>query len=170
MRDRLPGPYHRALLARFATFEGGELHKAVLYLVRGYHFNYEMAFPGLNAPPLVWQYTRELGLPGRVPLLFDSRTTSDIYSRGVCRRPATGRVFRRKARIFLRAASGSLDRPPGCLPPSHHCLRHEAASALRRCPQNCWQCSRPDDVQGGLAVVAGGVCTGSRRGAQKTRF
>jgi len=71
MRDRLPGPYQRGLLARSTVFSGGELHKSVLGLIRAYYANYEMIFPGLNAPLILWQYTRELGLPGT---LFPGQT------------------------------------------------------------------------------------------------
>ncbi len=68
MRDRLPAPYQRSLLARNASFAGGELHRAVLDLVRAYYVNYEMVFPGLNGTLILWQYTRELGLPGTSPI------------------------------------------------------------------------------------------------------
>ncbi|CAN8102209.1 unnamed protein product [Discula destructiva] len=66
MTDRLPGSYHRALLVKNASFQGGELHQAVLELVLEYHLNYEMAFPPINMPLLVFHYLRELALPVEV--------------------------------------------------------------------------------------------------------
>lgn len=64
MTDRLPGSYQRALLVKNASLQGGELHQAVLELVLEYHLNYEMAFPPVNIPLLVFHYLRELALPG----------------------------------------------------------------------------------------------------------
>lgn len=64
MLDRLPGPYHRALAVKRASFQGGELHQAVLDLVLEYHLNYEMVFPEINTPLLLLDYLRELALPG----------------------------------------------------------------------------------------------------------
>lgn len=64
MLDRLPGPYHRALTVKYASFQGGELHQAVLDLVLEYHLNYEMVFPNINTPLLLLDYLRELALPG----------------------------------------------------------------------------------------------------------
>lgn len=64
MTDRLPGSYQRALLVKNASLQGGELHQAVLELVLEYHLNYEMAFPALNMPLLLFHYLRELALPG----------------------------------------------------------------------------------------------------------
>ncbi|OAA54808.1 RNA polymerase 1 specific transcription initiation factor [Niveomyces insectorum RCEF 264] len=63
MRERLPSGYQAALMTRNAPFTGGELHDAVLALSRGFHINYQLAFPGLNVPPILWRWTRELGLP-----------------------------------------------------------------------------------------------------------
>lgn len=65
MTDRLPGSYHRALLVRNASLQGGELHQAVLELALEYHLNYEMAFPAVNMPLLLFHYLRELALPGK---------------------------------------------------------------------------------------------------------
>lgn len=65
MLDRLPGPYHRALTVKHSSFQGGELHQAVLDLVLEYHLNYEMVFPELNTPLLLLDYMRELALPGK---------------------------------------------------------------------------------------------------------
>lgn len=65
MTDRLPGSYHRALLVKNASLQGGELHQAVLELVLEYHLNYEMDFPAVNMPLLLFHYLRELALPGQ---------------------------------------------------------------------------------------------------------
>lgn len=65
MLNRLPGPYHRALAVKHASFQGGELHQAVLDLILEYHLNYEMVFPELNTPLLLLDYLRELALPGK---------------------------------------------------------------------------------------------------------
>lgn len=64
MTDWLPGSYHQALLVKNASLQGGVLHQAVLELVLEYQLNYEMAFPSLNTPLLVFHYLRELALPG----------------------------------------------------------------------------------------------------------
>ena len=64
MTNRLPGSYHRALKATRTSFEGGELHQAVLELILEYHLNYDMTFPPLNTPLLLLHYVRELALPG----------------------------------------------------------------------------------------------------------
>lgn len=71
MTARLPGAYHRALTIRHMSFQGGELHQAVLETVLEYHINYDIAFPALNAPLLLFHYLRELALPG------ESATTPD---------------------------------------------------------------------------------------------
>ena len=68
MKMRLPGSYHRALMARNFRFRGGEVHEAIFELVRSYHLNYEMTFPPLNVPLLLLQYLRELALPAEVYL------------------------------------------------------------------------------------------------------
>lgn len=64
MLDRLPGAYHRALWLKRTSFRGGELHAAVVDLVFEYHFNYDMVFPALNTPLILFHYLRELALPG----------------------------------------------------------------------------------------------------------
>ena len=64
MQERLPSGHLRVFMAREVRFEGGELHKAVQTLVRGYQDIYGMDFPGINAAPVLKQFTRELSLPG----------------------------------------------------------------------------------------------------------
>lgn len=84
MLDRLPGPYHRALTVQHSSFQGGELHQAVLDLVLEYHLNYKMVFPELNAPLVLLEYLRELALPGesqglRVPRNLANLFAAEIY-------------------------------------------------------------------------------------------
>lgn len=64
MTDRLPGSYHRALIIKHASLQGGELHQAVLELILEYHVNYDVVFPPLNTPLQLFHYLRELALPG----------------------------------------------------------------------------------------------------------
>lgn len=66
MTLRLPGSYHRALTVKHTSFQGGELHQAVLELILEYHLNYDMVFPPLNTPLLLLHYLRELALPAEV--------------------------------------------------------------------------------------------------------
>ncbi|KAK7734956.1 hypothetical protein SLS53_007733 [Cytospora paraplurivora] len=66
MTIRLPGSYHRALKVKHTSFQGGELHQAVLELILEYHLNYEMVFPPLNTTLLLLHYLRELALPAEV--------------------------------------------------------------------------------------------------------
>lgn len=68
MRDRLPSAFYKALSPSSWRLKDGELHKAVLSLIRAYNFNFEMAFPRINVLPILWQYTQELCLPGRRPV------------------------------------------------------------------------------------------------------
>lgn len=63
MRDRLPASYQKVLQGRHTHFKGGELHRAVMDLARGYSKNYDMIFPPLNASPMLLRYLRELALP-----------------------------------------------------------------------------------------------------------
>lgn len=61
--ERLPGWAHRALLTRYAKFEGSELHKAVFDLMIGYKDNYDMDFPEIPVAPLVLVWIKDLALP-----------------------------------------------------------------------------------------------------------
>lgn len=74
MSERLPGSYQRALLVRNASLQGGELHEAILELVLEYHLNYDMAFPAVNMPLLLFHYVRELALPGKSIMSITSST------------------------------------------------------------------------------------------------
>lgn len=66
MVARLPGAYHRALTIKRMSFQGGELHQAVLEMMLEYHANYGIEFPALNAPLTLFHYLRELALPGEL--------------------------------------------------------------------------------------------------------
>ncbi|KAK4126342.1 hypothetical protein N657DRAFT_568983 [Parathielavia appendiculata] len=65
-RDRLPGWAHHALLTRYARFQGGELHRAVMDLMLGYEENHGLVFPAIPAAPLLFLYVRDLALPPEV--------------------------------------------------------------------------------------------------------
>lgn len=81
MTSRLPGSYHRALVVKHASLQGGELHQAVLELVVEYHLNYDMVFPPLNTPLQLFHYLRELALPGQPPFpLLSPRISADQIS------------------------------------------------------------------------------------------
>jgi hypothetical protein len=90
MIDRLPTTYHRVLLARYATFSGGELQLATMNLVLSFRKNYDMLFPPLNAPTIVLQYIRELALPCPLkPLDYLGILSSDtnrLHSGNLCLR------------------------------------------------------------------------------------
>ncbi|KAH8659085.1 hypothetical protein BGZ60DRAFT_414514 [Tricladium varicosporioides] len=62
MRSRLPAHYHSAFEIR-APLRGFNLHRAVLDLVSYFNSNFEMAFPPLNFPLLLFKHIRDLGLP-----------------------------------------------------------------------------------------------------------
>lgn len=80
MTVRLPGAYHRALKVKHTSFQGGELHQAVLELILEYHLNYEMVFPPLNTPLLLLHYLRELALPGASSLSSACTTRLTSFS------------------------------------------------------------------------------------------
>ncbi len=63
MRSKLPSAFHSALEIR-APLKGVALHGAVLELVEWYHVQYEMLFPSLNTPLLLYKHMTNLGLPG----------------------------------------------------------------------------------------------------------
>jgi RNA polymerase I-specific transcription initiation factor RRN7 len=65
-RDRLPSWGHQALLTRYARFNGGELHRAVMDLMLGYKENHGLEFPAIPAPPLSFLYIRDLALPRKL--------------------------------------------------------------------------------------------------------
>ncbi|KAK0619877.1 hypothetical protein B0T14DRAFT_520089 [Immersiella caudata] len=65
-RDRLPGWAQKAMLTRYARFEGSELHTAVTDLMLGYREHYELVFPKLPIAPLLLIWIRDLALPAEV--------------------------------------------------------------------------------------------------------
>ncbi|TVY21399.1 RNA polymerase I-specific transcription initiation factor rrn7 [Lachnellula arida] len=62
MRTRLP-PYYYAALEIRAQLKGSSLYRTVLQLVEFYNHQFEMVFPPLNAPLLIFKHVRDLGLP-----------------------------------------------------------------------------------------------------------
>ncbi|CAK7266362.1 hypothetical protein SEPCBS119000_001986 [Sporothrix epigloea] len=74
MLERLPAGYLRALTETQPFSVGGELHEAIMNLVKGFRLNHDLQFPGLNVPPILWAWTRDLGLPSMTlypPLHFN---------------------------------------------------------------------------------------------------
>lgn len=62
MRKRLPGHFHVALQIKSQS-SLKNLHGAILDMVEFYHFHFEMVFPPLNSPLLIFKHLKELGLP-----------------------------------------------------------------------------------------------------------
>jgi len=62
--EHLPGWAHRALLTRYARFNGSELHHAVMDLMLNYQEHYELIFPSAPVAPLLLVWVKELALPG----------------------------------------------------------------------------------------------------------
>jgi hypothetical protein len=71
MRDRLPPSYLSALTTKQPSLIGGELHEAVADLAKGFMLNNELQFPGLNVPPILWKWTKDLGLPSKFAPLVE---------------------------------------------------------------------------------------------------
>ena len=67
MRSRLPSHFLMALEIR--ALKRGAVQHAVLRLVEFYKVHYELIFPSLNAPLLIFKHVRDLGLPGIVFVL-----------------------------------------------------------------------------------------------------
>ncbi|CAK7241093.1 MAG: hypothetical protein STHCBS139747_002551 [Sporothrix thermara] len=63
LEARLPPSYLSALTTKQPSLVDGELHEAVVDLVKGFMLNNELQFPGLNVPPILWKWIRDLGLP-----------------------------------------------------------------------------------------------------------
>jgi RNA polymerase I-specific transcription initiation factor RRN7 len=68
-RERLPAWAQKMLLTRYATFRGGELHRAVMTLMLGYKRNRGLVFPAPPVPSLLLAYLRDLALPRTYLLL-----------------------------------------------------------------------------------------------------
>ncbi len=63
MRSKLPAHFYSALEIR-APLEGVALYVTALELVEFYNLYFEMVFPPLNSPLLIFKHIRDLGLPG----------------------------------------------------------------------------------------------------------
>lgn len=78
MRIKLPNQYHTALGVR-APFNGNTFHKTILSQIDFFHSEFDMVFPPLNVPFLLYKHIRDLGLPGKVPPRVEN-TVSDKNS------------------------------------------------------------------------------------------
>ena len=74
MRSKLPGHFYSALEIR-APLKEASLYKTVLELVEFYHLQFEMVFPPLNYPLLLFKHIRDLGLPGKFSNMFYMMST-----------------------------------------------------------------------------------------------
>ncbi|TAQ91213.1 hypothetical protein B7494_g399 [Chlorociboria aeruginascens] len=78
MRAHLPPHYHSAFEMR-TILKGFSLHKAVLLMQEFYHANFEMVFPPLNVPLLLFKHVRDLALPVEIyPAVQRLATLLDI--------------------------------------------------------------------------------------------
>lgn len=64
MRLRLPGHLQHALELR-SQLRGSSIYKCILEMVGFYHSQFEMVFPPLNSPLLIYKHVRDLGLPSK---------------------------------------------------------------------------------------------------------
>ncbi|KAK0128977.1 hypothetical protein ONS95_000920 [Cadophora gregata] len=62
MRSKLPAHFHAALEIR-APLDGMKLHNSIAQLAEFFNIEYEMQFPKLNVPLLLFRYMKELCLP-----------------------------------------------------------------------------------------------------------
>jgi RNA polymerase I-specific transcription initiation factor RRN7 len=76
MRLKLPGHFHSALEIR-APLGGAALHRTVLEQVEFYNLHFEMVFPQLNYPLLLFKHMRDLGVPGQFLILILSIGTDN---------------------------------------------------------------------------------------------
>lgn len=67
MRSRLPGPLLSALEIR-EPLRGTALHSTVSKLVQFYHLQFEMVFPPLNFPLMIFKHMKNLGLPSKISI------------------------------------------------------------------------------------------------------
>lgn len=63
MREALPPHLTRSLEVR-SVLSGRTFNKAVLQLVRFFHKEFDMVFPPITTPVLLYKHVRDLGLPG----------------------------------------------------------------------------------------------------------
>jgi len=64
MRAKLPAYYAQALEIH-APLNGDTFHKTILNQIDFFHTKFEMVFPPLNVPLLLFKHVRDLGLPGK---------------------------------------------------------------------------------------------------------
>ena len=76
MRAKLPQSYHSALEIR-APLKQANLHKTVLELMEFFHLQFEMVFPPLNYPLLLFKHVRDLGLPGKHKIQCSALTSNN---------------------------------------------------------------------------------------------
>ncbi|RFU35597.1 hypothetical protein B7463_g655, partial [Scytalidium lignicola] len=62
MRLHLPSHYHASLEVH-STMKGEDLQTATLEVAQFFSYHFEMGFPPLNTPLLIFKYMRDLGLP-----------------------------------------------------------------------------------------------------------
>lgn len=63
MKSHLPSHYHASLEVRSAI-KGEDVQITTLEFIQFFNHHFEMTFPSLNAPPLLFRTIRDLGLPG----------------------------------------------------------------------------------------------------------
>ena len=82
MRSKLPPQFYVALEIR-RPLKGWAIHSAVLELMGFYHDHFDMVFPTLNTPLLLFKHIRNLGLPSTYALLslrcLTDSTLVEIY-------------------------------------------------------------------------------------------
>jgi RNA polymerase I-specific transcription initiation factor RRN7 len=64
MRLHLPGPLQHALELR-SQLKGSSIYNSVLEMVEFYNLQFEMVFPALNSPLLIYKHMKDLGLPSK---------------------------------------------------------------------------------------------------------
>lgn len=75
MKLHLPSHFHAALEIR-SVLKGSDLHGAVLEHIEFYNLHFEMVFPALNSPLLIFKHVRDLALPG---MSYAPLSNNDLY-------------------------------------------------------------------------------------------
>ena len=65
MRLHLPGTSQQALDLR-SQIKGSSVYNSVLEMIEFYNLQFEMIFPPLNTPGLIYKHMRDLGLPRKL--------------------------------------------------------------------------------------------------------
>lgn len=73
MRTKLPAHFHSALEIH-APLMGSAIYFAVMELVEFYNLHFEMVFPALNLPLLLFKHMGNLRLPSKSLFLHVNRT------------------------------------------------------------------------------------------------